>query len=165
MNSPRFIVDLNVGKLAKWLRIMGYDTTFLPEANDGELIRIAMTEDRILLTKDTQILERRVAAKGPLKVLLISADAVGEQLRQVVQSFGLEWLQGAFSRCIECNRPLMSKPKAEVQDLVPPYVFKNHDEFMECPSCRKVYWKGSHWQRMHQELFQLKGEFQEGASL
>jgi uncharacterized protein with PIN domain len=151
---PRFIVDTNVGKLAKWLRILGYDTLFINGLDDDELIRIAMNEGRILLTKDTRILRRRVVYNGELKLVLIRDDDVKGQIRQVVQTLNLDHSK-PFSLCLECNEPLIPREKEGVQDLVPPYVFETQTQYMQCPSCQRIYWRGTHWQRMKRELEKL----------
>jgi hypothetical protein len=150
----RFIVDANVGKLAKWLRILGYDAVFINNLSDDEIIGIAMDEERILLTKDTGILRRRVVYSGELKLVLIRDDMVKDQLRQVIQTLRLNDFQ-LFSRCIECNEPLVPREKEEVKDLVPPYVFQTQEQYMQCPSCHRIYWRGTHWQRMKKELERL----------
>ncbi len=147
-------MDANVGKLAKWLRVLGYDTLFINGLDDDELIRIAMNEGRILLTKDTRILRRRVVYNGELKLVLIRDDDVKEQLRQVVQTLNLDHSK-PFALCLECNEPLIPREKEEVQDLVPPYVFKTQTQYMQCPSCQRIYWRGTHWQRMKRELEKL----------
>lgn len=147
-------MDTNVGRLAKWLRILGYDTLFINDLDDDELIRIAMDEGRILLTKDTRILRRRVVYDGQLKLVLIRDDDVKGQIRQVVQTLNLDHTK-PFSLCLECNQPLMPREKDEVQELVPPYVFKSQTQYMQCPSCHRIYWRGTHWQRMNRELEEL----------
>lgn len=152
--KPKFIVDVNVGKLAKWLRILGYDAVFINGLDDEGLIRIAIAEGRILLTKDTRILRRRVVYSGELKLVLIRADDVKGQLWQVIQTLNLAPLD-PFSICLECNEPLLPREKEEVRDLVPPYVFLTQTQYMECPSCHRIYWRGTHWQRMKSELEKL----------
>jgi len=153
---PKFIVDLNVGKLAKWLRVLGYDTLFFTGPDDNEMIRIALREGRIILTKDSHILKRRVCTIGPLKVLLIRFDDVHGQLRQVAKALELESEAKEFSLCIECNEPLVHQDKALVEGQVPPYVYEQQESFMGCSRCRRIYWQGSHWQRMKGELAQLR---------
>jgi len=156
----KFIVDTNVGKLARWLRMMGYDTLFINPIDDDGLIRIALKEKRVLLTKDTQILLRRVATSGKLKVLLIEGDDPKEQLRQVARAMKLDQ-DRKFTRCLECNEPLVRRRKEEVRDLVPPYVFQTQSQYFQCPACHRVYWRGTHWQRMKQELETLIGGLEE----
>ncbi|MEK7778262.1 MAG: Mut7-C RNAse domain-containing protein [Chloroflexota bacterium] len=151
MADPRFIVDLNVGRLAKWLRIMGYDALFVPGIEDGELVRLAREQGRIILTRDRAIVKRGVVTSGKLKALLIHSEALDDQLRQVVETYQLNARRG-FSRCIQCNASLGDVAKKEIQERVPPFVFQTQEEFMECPSCKRLYWRGTHWHNMRQEL-------------
>ncbi len=160
-------MDVNVGKLAKWLRILGYDTLFINDLSDDELIRIAMDEGRVLLTKDTRMLRRRVAYSDQLKLVMIRDDDVKEQLRQVVQALNLDCGLKPFSICLECNQPLLAREKEQVRDLVPPFVFRTQTQYMECPSCHRIYWRGTHWQRMKKDLDRLisgEGDDEEGSS-
>jgi uncharacterized protein with PIN domain len=154
----KFIVDSNVGRLARWLRIAGFDTVFINDLDDNRLVRLALSEGRVLLTKDTQIIKRRVAATGRLKVIMIEADEVKAQLRQVVKVLNLSDKIKAFTLCLECNQPLVTKAKEEVKDIVPPYVFQTQTQYMQCPACQRVYWRGTHWQRMSRELKRIASE-------
>jgi len=150
--KPKFIVDINVGKLAKWLRVMGYDTLFIKDISDDNLIRIGLQEGRVVLTKDSHILRRRIVTSGQLKALHIRYDDVTQQLRQVIEAFNLDSQEGEFSLCIECNRLLMDVQKDAVRHKVPPFVLETHSEFVSCPGCRRIYWQGTHWHRMKQKL-------------
>ena len=150
-NEKRFIVDTNVGKLARWLRMMGYDTLFINPIDDEGLIAIGLKENRVVLTKDTQIMMRRVVTSGKLKVVLIEGDDPKDQLRQVAWTMRLNQ-ERKFTLCLECNEPLVPRSKEEVRESVPPYVFKTQSQFVECPSCHRIYWRGTHWQRMKGEL-------------
>jgi len=147
-----FIVDANAGKLAKWLRMMGYDTLFFSDIDDGHLVDIALKEGRVVLTRDTQIARRRPAVNGQLKVILTRSDDPEEQLRQVVGELNLDCHLKQFTRCLECNRSLAPRSREEVADIVPPYVFRTQNQYMQCPSCLRVYWQGTHWQRMKKAL-------------
>lgn len=149
---PRFIVDLNVGRLAKRLRMMGYDAVFINGLDDDELVRIALREGRILLTKDQGITRRRIVSSGKVRALLITDGDVHRQLRQVIRAFDLESGSRPFTRCMECNESLLSRTKPEVRDLVPPYVYATQDQYMQCPRCGRVYWRGTHWERMNHEI-------------
>lgn len=153
--EARFIVDMNVGKLARWLRMIGYDALFINGIDDDRLIDIALAEERVVLTKDTQIMRRRVVTSGRLKVVLIEKDNPKEQLYQVVKTLSLDWQSGQFTRCLECNQKLVPRTQEEVKELVPPYVFRTQNQYMQCPSCLRVYWRGTHWQRMRGELERL----------
>jgi hypothetical protein len=151
----RFIVDNNVGKLAKWLRIMGYDALLFKDKDDGNMVKIALAENRVVLTKDTQVMKRRLVSNGKLKAILVEDDDPKMQLRQVVNALGLDYRSKPFSICIECNQSLERRDRDEVRDLVPPYVFKTQRQYMECPSCHRIYWQGTHWEAMSKELEQF----------
>lgn len=152
IDSLKFIVDNNVGKLAKWLRIMGYDAQFFNGSNDSRMVAIALAEERVILTRDTQIMKRRVVTSGRLKAILIQSDEPERQMHQVIDSLHLDCRSKPFTICLGCNQPLSEKSKQEVKDLVPPYVFQTQNQYMECPSCHRIYWRGTHWQRMTEKL-------------
>ena len=152
MNNWKFIVDSNVGKLTKWLRIMGYDTVFFNGSNDSRMVAIALDEQRVILTRDTQIMKRRVITSGRLKAILIQSDESELQMHQVIKALHLDCQFKLFTLCLECNQPLMEKSKQQVKELVPPYVFQTHDQYMECPACHRIYWRGTHWQAMTKRL-------------
>jgi len=154
----KFIVDSNVGRLARWLRIAGFDTIFINDLDDNRLVRLALSESRVLLTKDTQILKRRVATTGRLKVILIESEEVKAQLRQVVKTLNLGDRIKPFTLCLECNQPLVPREKEDVKELVPPYIFQTQTQYMQCPACHRVYWRGTHWQRMSRELERIVSE-------
>lgn len=153
--EPRFIVDTNAGKLAKLLRLMGYDTIFFRGEDDSNMIRAALAENRIILTRDTHINKRRVVARGRLRVVLLDSDDAEQQVRQVARTLGLDCRHRPFTLCLECNQPLVVKSREEVKELVPPYVFQTQVQYMQCPNCRRVYWKGTHWERMSRKLDRL----------
>ena len=148
---PRFLVDINVARLARWLRAMGYDALVLPDADDGELVRVALHQSRVLLTKDSRLMERRVITTGQVRAFLVQEDDVKEQLRRVACEYGLT-SDNSFSICVCCNLPLEKVRKEEVERLVPRFIFETQDEFANCPGCRRVYWKGTHWAKMSREL-------------
>ena len=158
---PKFIVDTNVGRLARWLRMMGYDALFINDIDDRQLVAIGLREKRVVLTRDTQIVQRRVVTSGRLKALLVRGDATKDQLRQVVRAMNLDCEERQFTLCLECNQPLIRRRKEEIKDLVPPYVFQTQSQYVECPSCHRIYWRGTHWQRMKRELETLMEEAEE----
>ena len=157
--EPKFMVDQNVGKLARWLRMMGYDALLFEGENDGQMVKLALAKDRLLLTKDSQIMLRRVVTSGHLKVILIESDEPAEQLRQVMEALGLDYHLNPFSRCLECNTLLQPRQPEEVCHLVPPYVYHTQSRYVQCPSCGRVYWRGTHWAAMRRRL----AEFSKGA--
>jgi uncharacterized protein with PIN domain len=146
--EARFIADNNVGKLARRLRMMGYDTVSFGDRDDNRLIEIALNEGRVILTRDTQIVKRRLVVSGRLKTILIEEDNAEAQLRQVARALNLNSHLRSFSLCLECNQPLVPRSKAEVRGLVPPYVLKTQDQYTECPICHRIYWRGTHWEAM-----------------
>ncbi|MFQ5897008.1 MAG: Mut7-C RNAse domain-containing protein [Candidatus Methylomirabilia bacterium] len=151
MNPPRFVVDTMLGRLARWLRAMGYDTVYLKSAADQRLLQLALTEDRILLTRDAR-LARLAVARG----YRLLADQVDRQLAEVVDRLGLappdaDWL----SRCLACNVLLEPRVKESVRGLVPDYIFATQTGFVGCPGCGKIYWQGSHADRIMARLAQL----------
>ena len=147
----RFVVDINVGRLAKWLRIMGYDTLFPREGGDNELVRIALREGRVLVTRDAGIVRRRAVRLQQMRVVWIKDDDLRGQLRQLVGELNLD-VTGGFSRCVLCNQGLDSIAKADAAERLPPYVLQTQSHFMECPQCLRLYWRGTHWSNMRSEL-------------
>lgn len=152
----KFIVDHNVGKLVKLLRLMGYDTLFFNGEDDAEMVAAALAEIRIVLTKDTQIMKRWVITSRRLKAVLIESDDPEQQICQAIKTFGLDSSSKPFTLCLECNKPLAEKPKDEVEGLVPPHVFKTQKQYMQCPDCQRIYWRGTHWQKMTERLEKLR---------
>ena len=152
--QTRFVVDVNVGKLAKWLRVMGYDTLFPQECGDNELVRIALREGRVLVTRDSGISLRRAVRLGQMRVVKIVHDDVRSQLKQLVRDLHLDIDKG-FCRCVLCNDPLRPLSVEQVSQRVPPYVLRTQSAFMECPRCLRTYWRGTHWSNMMCELSRL----------
>ena len=148
----KFIVDHNVGKLARWLRMMGYDTVFFDSREDVHLVAIALAEGRLILTRDTQIMQRGIITSGRLKAILINSDEPEAQIRQVIDTLNLDCRFRPFAICLECNQPLEERSREEVRDRVPPYVFRTQSQYMECPACHRVYWRGTHWAAMARTL-------------
>ena len=152
MMEIKFIADNNVGKLAKWLRMMGYDTLFFNGSNDSHMVAMALAEGRVILTRDTQIMKRRLVTSEQLKAVLVRSDEPGVQLQQVIEELKLNCQFKPFTICLECNQPLVERSKEQVEDRVPPYVYRTQSQYMECPACQRIYWRGTHWQAMTQRL-------------
>ncbi|MBI2831614.1 MAG: Mut7-C RNAse domain-containing protein [Chloroflexi bacterium] len=154
-NRPKFIVDHNVGKLAKWLRMLGFDTLTFNGENDSDMVAIALKQDRVILTRDTEIMKRRLVTSGRLKAILIASEEPEQQIRQVVDTLALKDKFQPFILCLECNQPLVEVSKQEVEGRVPPFVFKTQNDYMECPVCHRIYWKGTHWLAMTRKVEKL----------
>jgi uncharacterized protein with PIN domain len=150
--TTAFLVDRNVGSLARRLRWLGYDAAADPGVDDGELVAWAEREGRVLLTRDRGILLRRPVAAGRARALWIVSDRPWEQLSQVVHDLGIDPVRYAFSRCVRCNVPLESVSHETASAAVPPFVSRTQRHFTRCPSCRRFFWRGTHWRRMHEHL-------------
>lgn len=150
----KFVVDCMLGKLAKWLRILGFDTVYLNKSEDQELLRLARLEKRVLLTKDHELLR---AAEGWPR-LLIESDAWSEQLGQVLDAFKLRGRSRPHSRCLRCNVELKKIPKRLARNLVAPFVFEKSRSFAICPSCGRVFWPGSHFEDMDLKIERIFGK-------
>ena len=155
--EPRFVVDVNVGRLAKWLRVMGYDTLFPKENGDNQLVRIALMENRVLVTRDAEIARRPDDRTGQMEETLIEKDDLRSQLRQLVRDLELD-LPSGFSRCVRRNEPLRPIVKQDFVDRLPTYVVLTQPKFFECQECRRVYWPGTDWTNMMSELSQVYRE-------
>ncbi|MDP2931565.1 MAG: Mut7-C RNAse domain-containing protein [Chloroflexota bacterium] len=149
------MVDNNVGKLAKMLRVMGYDTVFFSGSDDSRMVATALKEGRVILTRDTQIMKRRVIASGRVEAVLFETDDPEQQIRQVIHQLKLDCQFRPFTICLECNQPLIEKTKDEVEGRVPPYVFRTQSQYMECPACHRIYWRGTHWEAMTRKLQEI----------
>jgi len=144
--STRFVVDGMLGSLARWLRILGYDTDYVNQRDDPELVRIARAENRVLLTRD-----RELAGRRGVQVLLVESQLLDEQLAQVTAAYPLP-SESPQGRCPVCNAALIQVLPENVADRVPPYVLRKHQSFQHCPGCGRVYWRGSHWRNMQARL-------------
>jgi uncharacterized protein len=136
----KFIADAMLGRLARWMRFLGFDTLYYPDISDNRLLRIAREQDRFILTRDTHLIKIR----GIKDYLLINANDSFNQLLEVINSLKLKKFN-LFSRCVKCNG-LLSRiiNKQDVKDTVPDFVFLNFNIFMKCNMCGKIYWEGSH---------------------
>ncbi len=146
-----------LGRLARWLRAMGYDTLYPGQAEDRHLLQLSRAEDRILVTRD-----RMLARLAAPRSCLIHAEIVDDQVLEAVERLALspddgEWL----SRCLECNAQLEPGQRDALRGLVPEHVFATHSDFMRCPGCARVYWAGSHADRMVERLSRLLGRTRE----
>jgi len=149
----KFIADRMLGKLVKWLRILGFDTTYPSFDDDLSLILTARQESRILLTRDANLIKRQ----NICDFLFIKSDHWEEQLLGIIKGLKLknDLNSKIFSRCSLCNTPTKDIDKKEVENYVPPYVFLTQSKFVYCPSCKKYYWRGTHWQKMTVKIKKL----------
>lgn len=146
--KPRFIADCHLGGLARMLRIAGFDTAFRNDYDDHEIAALATRENRIVLTRDRELLKLRAIHLGAY-VHTLKAEA---QFAEIVRRFDLLPYFAPFSRCLICNDPLVEIDKAAVIDQLPPSVRERQQQFRRCPACERLYWPGSHWERMRAML-------------
>ncbi|NTX64571.1 twitching motility protein PilT [Myxococcus sp. CA051A] len=149
---PRFVLDVGLGRLSGFLRMIGFDTLWRNDFADDELARISSTEHRVVLTRDIGVLKRGEVVLGYFPR---AADPV-EQLVEVVRRYGLGARMKPFSRCIACNANLSPAEPHEVTGRVPEGVAERHSHFQQCPDCRRVFWAGSHQERMQALVDRLR---------
>ncbi|MBN1814204.1 MAG: Mut7-C RNAse domain-containing protein [Anaerolineae bacterium] len=142
----RLLADGMLGKLAKWLRLLGYDTAYDNVADDHELARHARATGRVLLTRD-----RELASRRGLRTLLVRSEVLEEQVQQVQDALGPP-PDPALSRCAVCNTALEQVPPEDVASRVPPYVVRTQTDFRRCPGCGRVYWPGTHVDGMRERM-------------
>jgi hypothetical protein len=146
LRDPRFVLDVHLGRLAAYLRMSGFDTLYRDDFAGELLAEISLREHRILLTRDVGLLKRGQVTHG----YYLRATKPGRQLAEVVGRFDLARLIQPFSRCLRCNTRLAQADKEQVRDQLPTQVALAHDEFLRCPECGRVCWKGGHYRRMRQ---------------
>lgn len=153
--KPKFFVDAMLGQLARWLRILGYDTAYERNIADGAIVDRVLNEHRWLLTRDRFLVQRK-AVRG--RFTLIRSDFVTDQLRQIQTELGIKLAidEETVSRCVACNHILTNIPPAQAGPEVPLYVAKHHTHFTGCPNCGQLYWAGTHWDHLQQQLKRLR---------
>lgn len=144
-----------VGRLAKYLRMAGYDVLYINTASDDLIIKKAGETDRIVLTRDSLMLARREFKKGTVKYLFIKDDKLKNQLNQIKSDLKV-LLKPNLVRCIECNRKLIKVKKEDVKNKVPPYVYKTQQNFLYCKKCDKYYWRGTHYDNIRNTFLSIK---------
>jgi uncharacterized protein with PIN domain len=144
LRQPRFILDVHLGKLASFLRMMGFDTLYRPDAADSQLLDISLNEERTLVSKDKELLHHDLLTRG-YRVL---SDDPREQLVELLHRFDLYSCVSPFSRCIRCNTLLESIQKEKIISRLPPKVQLYYDEYFYCKTCDQIFWKGSHYEKM-----------------
>jgi uncharacterized protein with PIN domain len=154
LREPRFALDVHLGKLARLLVMFGFDAWYARDAADEELARFARREGRIVLSRDRGLLKRRIVTHGYVVRSLVPR----EQLAEVLKRFDLRGRVRLFSRCIVCNAPLQPVDRESVFAAIPPIVAERYTVFSRCPVCGRVFWRGSHWERMKTLAAQVLSE-------
>jgi len=160
LREPRFVVDVNLGRLARLLRLLGFDVRWEHDLDDATLAAIGAAERRIVLTRDRQLLKRRAVTHG----LFVRADQPLEQVVDVLRRLDLGARLAPFSRCLRCGGLLIAVGRAEIDTRLEPLTRKYYEEFARCAGCGQVYWKGSHHTRLVQLVEQIVARLAGGLS-
>ncbi|WP_413289326.1 Mut7-C RNAse domain-containing protein [Bdellovibrio sp. HCB337] len=155
MADFKFVVDVNLGKLAHFLRMLGFDVVYNRNLeSDEELARISFVENRVLLTRDAELLKRKIISQG----YFVHNHLPKEQVLEVLRRFDLGRSIHLCSRCLDCNILIVPVPKERVAEQLPPLVKQFYQEFFVCPKCSKIYWEGTHFEHMKKSVEEWKKE-------
>lgn len=147
-----FIADAMVGRLAKWLRLLGFDTLYRRDVGDGELVRIAFREGRVILTRDSHFLRR----KNMGNLFFLHSDKTSQQLLEVIAAFKIKKFRRA--RCVLCNGSMdQVENKEDIRAMMPEYVYLTDEVFLKCRGCGNIYWEGSHLKKFRNMVSDLTG--------
>jgi uncharacterized protein with PIN domain len=144
LRDPKFILDVHLGKLSKYLRLCGFDTLYDKDYNDKEIIDISTSDRRIILTRDKGLLKNKQVTHG----YWIRSTRYDEQLFEVIKRFDLKNVLKPFTRCLECNTILEDVNKEAIADSLMPKTRKYYSDFKKCPGCNRIFWEGSHYEKM-----------------
>ena len=155
MYGLRFITDGMLGKLTRWLRMLGHDVEYSKSLDDKELIERAKTENRILLTRDLKLYQQAITQGA--NAFLVEGTTEARRLAQLSKRFNFKLkIDVLISRCPKCNTPIKPVSKEEVIDRIPKATALYYNEFWKCPSCEQTYWRGAHWKRIEKTLIEAK---------
>jgi len=147
----RLLLTKELGRLAKWLRILGYDAAYFKEHNSGSLIIQALREERIILTRNQHLPQ----SKG-IRIIFIQNERIKEQIAETMSVLNIKpQPEMMFTRCIICNEELVDIEKEKIKDKVPEYVYKTQEGFITCPKCNRIYWQGTHWGNVTKTLKEI----------
>lgn len=150
----KFIADVMLGKLAKWLRILGFDVLYGSNLDDESLLRIAKIDKRVILTKDKKLFDN--AKKESIKVFFVKENSCFYQLKDLIKGLNLnKSFISPFKRCVRCNSLISPVKRKEVEGLVPDFIYNTVKHFSKCPGCGKIYWQGSHHQKVNSVINEL----------
>ena len=151
LRDPRFILDTHLGKLAKYVRLLGFDTLYDNSSDDEQLAATAADERRILLTRDVGLLKRGCVSHG----YFVRAIAPRRQLEEILERFDLRGLARPYTRCVRCNVMLLEVSKGDLGDAVATGVRARFEHFRLCPGCDRIFWQGSHYAHMQADIEEL----------
>jgi len=151
LREPKFVLDVHLGTLARYLRMLGIDSTYKNDFTKDEMINISINQKRTILSKDRNILKRNEITHG----YWIRNDDPVNQVKEVIERFHLQNFIKEFTRCLECNSLLTAVNKSEIEGELPPKVKERQNEFYRCTGCNKIYWKGSHYEKMKKLITEI----------
>lgn len=148
----KFILTKELGRLTRWLRLLGFDSVYFNSDDMKKLFVWAFNEERIIVTK-----RKSITSSNSVQIIYIKSDLLKDQFRELQKKLNKEISnRNLFTRCADCNRKVFSIDKSSVMGLVPEYVFKTQKEFFQCPGCEKIFWKATHWGRAQEFVQDLK---------
>ncbi len=149
----KFLLTKELGRLVKWLRILGFDVGYFSENKASSLIIRALQEDRTIITRNHHLPQGR-----GVRIIIIESEKLKEQIPEVLRELKIDPDKAMmFTRCIVCNEELVDIAKEEVKAKIPEYVFTTQDDFITCPKCKRIYWQGTHWGNVAKMLEEMKG--------
>jgi len=155
----KFLADSMLGKLARWLRILGHDAIYSTQLSDSELLELAKKENRVLLTKDLELYQRAIA-KG-IDALYLEGKSESERLAEVAKRYSLTLeIDMEKSHCPLCNTKLEATPKEQLSGELEKNTFTYYDKFWKCPNCGQVYWQGAHWKQISNTLKEAQAKLE-----
>jgi len=151
LRGPKFVLDVHLGTLARYLRMLGIDSSYKNDFKKDEIVNISLIEKRTILSKDRNLLKRKEITQG----YWIRNDNPVNQVKEVIERFHLQNFIKEFTRCLECNSLLTAVNKSEIESELPPKVKERQNEFHRCTACNKIYWKGSHYEKMKKLITEI----------
>ncbi len=149
----KFLLSNELGRLANWLRILGFDAEYFPPQNLSSLIIQALREERVIITRN-----QHLPKHTGIRIVVLKSEKIKEQVAEILKALNTAVNKDImFSRCTICNVPLVPVEKEKIKDKVPEYVFKTQSAFTACPKCQRIYWQGTHWGNVRQTLEEIIG--------
>ena len=152
LRKSRFVIDVNLGKLARWLRLLGFDALYRNDYSDAQLARISVAHGRILLTRDRFLLRQKIITHA----YWVRAHDPDQQILEFIKRFDFSAQVAPFKRCLACNGVIMPVEKSEIADQLKPLTKRYYDRFYRCDACNKIYWRGPHYEEMLRKLEMLQ---------
>ena len=154
LRDPKFIADIHLGSLARYLRMFGFDAIYKNDFSDNDIIETSLKDQRAILTRDRNLLKNKQITHG----YWVRSNKIEDQVKEVIKRFDLRNNIKEFLRCLECNSIIIPVEKDKIEDRIPPKVKEWHDEFWYCRHCDKIYWKGTHYEKMRNFIKRIRND-------